>query len=111
MIELTPFPGQPVLPTLRQLYIPRESARIQVQHAGGKQAFRVADGQLQVRSDDPLWAQLAAAAEAERPSWPVNNLQRWSEPSIKVARGRLEPDPSWAVPCPTSSVFLIAATR
>lgn len=111
MIELTPFPGQPVLQTLRQLYIARESARIQVQHAGGKQAFRVADGQLQVRSDDPLWAQLAAQPEAGRPTWLLNTIERWSEPSIKVARGRLEDDPSWSAPCPTSSVFLIAATR
>jgi tetratricopeptide (TPR) repeat protein len=111
MIELTPFPGQPVLQVLRQLYLARESARLQVQHAGGKQMFRVASGELQLRSDDPLAARLRAAAERERPALLLDTIERWSEPQVKVARGAVEEDPAWAAHSPTSTLLLMAAIR
>ncbi len=111
MIELTPFPGQPVLQVLRQLYLARESARLQVQHAGGQQLFRVASGELQLRSDDALVARLRAAPERERAALLLNTIERWSEPQVKVARGPLAEDPTWAAYCPTSTLLLIAATQ
>ncbi len=110
MIELTPFPGQPVLQAVRELYITKEPARITVDHAGGRQLFRSSGGELQIRRDDPLTARLDAVPERERPLLLLQTMQRWASPQVKVSRGALDPDAAWAARCPTASVLLLAAT-
>jgi curved DNA-binding protein CbpA len=110
MIELTPFPGQPVLQAVRELYISKEPARITVDHAGGRQMFRAAQGELQIRRDDPLTARLEAVPDHERPELLLQIMQRWSSPQVKVARGALEEDAAWAARCPASMVLLLAAS-
>ena len=110
MIELTPFPGQPVLQALRALYVAGDSADVRVQHAGGTQRFRVAGGELLLRVDDPLAVRLAAAPERDRPALLLHAIERWSNPRVESTRGPQHPDPSWAATCPTSTLFLIAAT-
>jgi tetratricopeptide (TPR) repeat protein len=107
-MELTPFPGQPVLQVLRQLYVDRESARLEVEHASGKQIFGVEKGELRLRAKDPLVEGLAAAPMPERLASLLRTIQRWSTPKVKIERGA--PSGEWWVPGSTPALLLLAAT-
>src|SRR6185436_16468417 len=107
-MELTPFPGQPVLQALRQLYVDRESARLEVEHGSGKQTFGVEKGELRLRAKDPLVEDLAASPTPERLASLLRTIQRWSTPKVKVERGALSGE--WWVPGPTPALLLLAAT-
>lgn len=107
-MELTPFPGQPVLQVLRQLYVDRETARLEVEHASGKQMLGVEKGELRLRESDPLVESLAALPMPERLATLLRTIQRWSTPKVKVERGVL--GAHWWTPGPTPSFLLLAAT-
>ncbi len=107
-MELTPFPGQPVLQALRHLYVDRESARLEVVHDSGKQTFGVEKGELRLRPKDPLVEDLATSPMPERLASLLHTIQAWSSPKVKVERGELSGE--WWVPGPTPALLLLAAT-
>ena len=62
MLEITPFPGQPVLQALRELYLEGRDGVLEVAHATGQQMLLLRAGSLHATAQDAVGERLAGAA-------------------------------------------------
>ncbi len=83
MLEITPFPGQPVLQALRELYLGRRDGVVEVAHDSGRQTLLLRAGTLHATAEDALGQRLAGAAAAERIELLLHAIERWSGPQVE----------------------------
>ncbi|HZI63651.1 MAG TPA: J domain-containing protein [Thermoanaerobaculia bacterium] len=110
MLEITPFPGQPVLQALRELYLGGRDGVVEVAHATGRQTLLLRAGTLHATAEDPLGARLAGADAAQRTEVLLRSIERWSGPEIERILAAPERALRMSPGVPVAELFMAAAT-
>jgi curved DNA-binding protein CbpA len=110
VLEITPFPGQPVLQALREIYLEGRDGVLEVGHDTGQQMLLLRAGSLHATAQDPLGERLAGAAAAERTELLLRAIERWSGPRIERVLAAPERAVRMSPGVPVAELLMAAAT-